>query len=398
MDLRLAAAFAGAVVIAGGGFADQELTERACSVEQIPHAVARTLEQALGDRRADEIEEICFEGLPVLYEAEFTVDGREVEIVIRPNGERVEAPAEADDDDDAGGEDDEADDDNDEVAEAQVTMADLPRPAAEALRRILGNRTAEIEAVRYEGLVVLYEVEVEGGVPEDDDEGAQADQPGARGASHRQDVDDDDDAEDDDDDARSEFFLYPDGGIAEQYGDLVEREVSMDGLPRAIAQALQQRLNGVAPDEIEEIRYEGVPILYEAEAEVDGAEREFAVRGDGSVVEGGGENAEDDASEGLREREVALADLPTAIADAMREQLKGEILEAEEVSYEGIIVLYEAETADEEVAVYPNGQLADRQRESAEDGDGDDDGAGDDDDTDDDDDDDDDVEDDTNDD
>ena len=153
----------------GARAASDELIERPVELAALPQEVSATLTRELAGNTAQEVEEIVYEGVTVLYEAEYMADGREVEIVIRPDGElipRDQLPAE-DDDPDAEGEDDDAAgartagaSQEDTVSERAVTMAQLPQAVQDALRRELGEGPySEIEEVRYEGIVILYEAE-----------------------------------------------------------------------------------------------------------------------------------------------------------------------------------------------------------------------------------------------
>ena len=150
---------------------DDEFAEVPRSMDQLPQSVAATLRQQLEGREAEEIEEIRIEGLPVLYEAEYVDNGREVDVAIWPNGQPVQGRMDEGEDDDVDdeerdeeGEDadlDDDDEDENEMGERGVSLDDLPRPAADALRALLrGAEPDEIEEIAYEGLVVLYEVEV----------------------------------------------------------------------------------------------------------------------------------------------------------------------------------------------------------------------------------------------
>lgn len=206
----LLATAAGAMAVAAGcssttnGSAtrgDSELSETPMKMEQLPPSVADAMRKALNGQEAQEIEQINYEGVAVLYEAEYTLEGREVEIVIRPDGQVVPAGEmqagddDADgDDDDAGGADDDAGD-QDAVTERKVDLSSVPAAVADAIRTSLGDAITEVEEVRYEGIVILYEAE--------SDKGEIAFFPNGTVAQPlQQDTEDDDDeaGEDDEDD------------------------------------------------------------------------------------------------------------------------------------------------------------------------------------------------------
>jgi hypothetical protein len=359
MDSKLFVVAAATLCVAGTGRAGSEITEAARTLEDLPQSVVETLQRQPGGRHPGEIEEIRYEGVPVLYEAELDLDGRERDVIVRPNGELVRPGRQG-----AGG-----DGDGDGLYERTVTLGDLPKAAADALRAVLDGREAEeIEEIRYEHVVVLYEAEV------------------GSGDGHRP-LGDEDDGERD---AVDELYIYPYGAIATQEGDVIEREVAANDLPKAVADTLGVLAGRERTGEIEEIRYEGVPILYEAEVGRNGQESEVSVFPDGRLA--GHEDRDAESDGGIEEREVEVGRLPKAVAEMVRSHAKGgRIVEAEEVRYEGVTVLYEAEILLEngreyDLYVYPGGKLAERQRCGGDDDDGDgDDGDSDDDDSDDDD-------------
>ncbi|MFG0251588.1 MAG: hypothetical protein ACF8NJ_01790 [Phycisphaerales bacterium JB038] len=335
-----------ALACAGAAWADEELLELPRTWEQLPQSVALTLEQALAGHEAEEIEEIIIEGAPVLYEAEYHLGGQEIEIAIYPNGD-IAGRAQAFDDD---GEDDagplEADDD-DELHERDISFAELTDAARQTLSRILGGQQPdEIEEISYEGIVALYEVELLWSGEVDDDDDAEPGQP-----------------------QRVEFFLYPDGSLAVQEGEVVERQVALADLPLTVADTLRLHSGGLALEEIEEVRCEGIPILYEAEYLVEGAEYEIAVFPNGLLARRGADEGEPD--DGLREREIDLDDTPPAVAATIRHHFGEATLEIDEIAYEGIVVLYDAENGPVEISIYPDGELAVLLRDAGEDDDDD---------------------------
>lgn len=332
-----------AILLTASAGADGGLWEVPRTMDQLPQSVAQTLQQALGDRQADEIEEIVVEGVPVLYEAEYVQDGEEIEFAIWPNGELLtDAGDDEDDADDDDDEDDEIEDGDDEVGEADAAPDELPPAVQRVLNSIGRDRVDEIEALTYEGITVLYEVELDddAGLPDDDDDG-EADEEGG------------------------EFFIHPYGSVVEVEGEeLVEREVAMNDVPASIAAALGNLLGDREADEIEEIRYEGTPILYEAEWEADGQEHEVAVLPTGEPAD---TSEDDETDEELLEEEIDQSDVPTAVVETLMQHLDGPLTEIDRIRYEGVVVLFEAENASREVAVYPDGQLASIRPENGDD-------------------------------
>ncbi|MHC5005921.1 MAG: hypothetical protein ACYTGF_01030 [Planctomycetota bacterium] len=361
MDAKLFLVAVSTLCVAGVVWAYSEISDVDRSLEDLPQSVVETLQRQPGGSHPTEIEEIRYEGVPVLYEAELDVDGREQDVIIRPNGELVRP----------GRQGAEGDGDGDGLYERTVTLRDLPKAAADALRAVLDGREAEeIEEIRFENVVVLYEAEV-----------------GSAGG-HRP-MGDEDDGERN---AVGELYIYPYGAIATQEGDVIEREVAAADLPKAVADTLQVLRGGNQAGEIDEIRYEGIPILYEAEVGRDGQESEVSVFPDGRLA--GHEDADAESEGGIEERELDVGRLPKAVAELVRNLAGGgQIVEAEVVRYEGITVLFEAEIVRDgeeyDLYVYPGGKLAESQRCGGDDEDDDsDDGDSDDGDSDDDDDDD----------
>ncbi|MCO6440855.1 MAG: hypothetical protein J5I81_07160 [Nitrococcus mobilis] len=64
-----------------------DVTEEAISMQDLPPAVASTVQSELGDKQAEEVEKISYEGIVVLYEAEYHQNGEEYEVYVYPNGE-----------------------------------------------------------------------------------------------------------------------------------------------------------------------------------------------------------------------------------------------------------------------------------------------------------------------
>lgn len=63
-----------------------ELTEKKISMQDLPPAVAKTVQSELGNKKAEEVEKIRYEGIVVLYKAEYYQDGEEYEIYVYPSG------------------------------------------------------------------------------------------------------------------------------------------------------------------------------------------------------------------------------------------------------------------------------------------------------------------------
>lgn len=82
----------GAAFTAGLGIAlstpalADDVKEQEISMQDLPSAVAESVQSALGDKQAEEVEKISYEGIVVLYEAEYYKGGKEYEVYVYPNG------------------------------------------------------------------------------------------------------------------------------------------------------------------------------------------------------------------------------------------------------------------------------------------------------------------------
>ena len=100
-------------ITAPEAWADRENSEVARSMDELAQSVVRTVQRELGGREASEIEEIRYEGVPVLYEAEVEAeDDSEYELTVYPDGQLAEC-RQSDDDEDEDNDDDEEEGDDD---------------------------------------------------------------------------------------------------------------------------------------------------------------------------------------------------------------------------------------------------------------------------------------------
>ncbi len=92
----LAAAFGAAGVVYAGG--DKGKTEEKVTLDQVPAAVKATILKEAGNNAITEIEKETKDG-KVVYEAEWKVDGKEVEIKVAEDGTLLGKEVDGDDDD-----------------------------------------------------------------------------------------------------------------------------------------------------------------------------------------------------------------------------------------------------------------------------------------------------------
>ena len=101
--------------------ADHDEGEKEVGINQVPPRVKATILKLAGKNKVEEIEQITRK----CYEAEWTTKGREIEILVAPNGKvlaRETEKADGDDDD----EDEDEDDDEDEEDEKEVSLGKVP--------------------------------------------------------------------------------------------------------------------------------------------------------------------------------------------------------------------------------------------------------------------------------
>jgi len=113
-------------------------------------------------------------------------------------------------------------------------------------------------------------------------------------------------------------------------------------------------VEGQDVEEYEEIRYEGITILYEAEWYEGDEEYEVYAFPSGQIA-GRHEHEEEEHEEGeggdgpITEKHVDWDQVPEDVADTLKKHLDGkDAEELELIRYEGLDVLYEAEYHDEE--------------------------------------------------
>jgi len=134
-----------------GAVATQQLSEdeKTVSIDQVPAAVKAALLAQGGAIKEIEMES---ENGQAVYEADVTIDGKEVEVKVAADGTVLGQEAEDEDADDEEEEDDED--------EAQVSMAEVPEAVqATLLKEAPGAEIKEIEKETEDGQVI-YSAEV----------------------------------------------------------------------------------------------------------------------------------------------------------------------------------------------------------------------------------------------
>lgn len=209
-------------------------TEEAVTIDQVPAAVKATILKESAGGKITEIEHATKNGTTV-YEAEFVLNGQEIEIKIAPDGTLLgrEVENEGDDDDD-------------------LKLEQIPEPARAALLKLVGDgKITEIEREREQG-VVIYEAAWDAG-----------------GAMH-------------------EAAVMADGTLLE-----TEERIKPDQAPPAVRALIAKHFAGVDKVVIEK----KMIVVYEAEAKVNGKEVELLMLPTGQVIDEPGDDQDPDGDD-----------------------------------------------------------------------------------------------------
>jgi len=249
LALGLSAALA-VPVLADGDEDEEEIT-----LEQLRKeapAAAKTIEEQAKGAEIEEIEKETRKG-KVVYEAEFVVRGKEIEIEVAPNGTLLSREVEDDDDDDE--------------AEEEVTIKQVPAAVRATILKVLkeakGAKIEEIEKETRKGKVV-YEAELVVGGKEIE---IRVDPAGKLLSREVEDDDDDDDEG--------------------------EEEVTIKQVPAAVRATILKEAKGAKIEEIEKETRKGKTV-YEAEFVVGGKEIEIRVDSTGKLLSREVEDDDDD--------------------------------------------------------------------------------------------------------
>ena len=213
--------------------------EEEVTLDQVPAAVKATILKEAAGAKIREIERETKDGKTV-YEAEFLVDGKEVEVKIAPDGTLLGRHPEEQGDDD---------DDDEEDGEDDLTIDQVPEPARGALLRLAGGeKIIEAEREREHG-VIVYEAAWM-----------------ANGTEHG-------------------AAVTADGTLIE-----IEETIPVDQAPAAVRAAIGQQFPAGAKVVVEK----KMVVVYEAEARIDGKEKEVLIFPTGRVLHGDDEDDEGD--------------------------------------------------------------------------------------------------------
>jgi uncharacterized membrane protein YkoI len=210
---------------AGGG-QEEEVT-----LDQVPAAVKATILRESAGGKITEIERETKDG-KVTYEAEFIIDGREVEIEISPDGQVIgrEVETEQDDEDD-------------------LTIEQVPEPARAALLELAaGGKIIEAERDREHGVIVYEAAWVKDGT-------------------------------------EHEAAVTVDGALLE-----LEEIIPAAKAPKAVQAAIAQHFGPNAEVVVEKTMI----VVYEVEAKTDGRDKELIIFPTGRVHDGHDHDDDDD--------------------------------------------------------------------------------------------------------
>ncbi|RJP32656.1 MAG: hypothetical protein C4547_13115 [Phycisphaerales bacterium] len=216
-------------------------TDERVAWEDLPQAVRDTILREANGATVREIEKEM-RGGQVVYEAEWLVNGREVEIAVAADGTLLAG-------DDDGDDDDGDDDDGDDGDEAEVPEDQVPEAARAVLRKQAGNGAVLHYSREVERGVVIYEAEWQ-----------------ANGVSH-------------------EAAVTAEGALLE-----VEQIIPAAGAPAGVRSAIDGQFGAGAAVVVEK----KMIVLYEIEGKINGRNREILVTPTGRVISGGDDDDGDD--------------------------------------------------------------------------------------------------------
>lgn len=130
-------------------------TKQAIDTEkEVPDVVKKTILEQAGNGTIGEIEMETTDGRTV-YEAEVTIDGQEVDILVAPDGTLLGKEIEDDDEDDDDEGDDDDDDDDEDEDEEEVSLDDVPEAVKAAAKgAVEGIALTEAEVEEEDGQTV----------------------------------------------------------------------------------------------------------------------------------------------------------------------------------------------------------------------------------------------------
>ncbi len=202
--------------------------EQKMSLDQVPEAARAALMKLAGNAPIGEVECEKEHGM-VFYEAEWTIDGREIEAKVTANGDLVEM-------------------------EEPVDPTDVP----EAVKAVAAKKFPADAQVKYERVtIVFYEIEAKVGNKEKEIMVLPTGKMFGKGAKEKGDDDDDDDEQ--------------------------EEKLSLEQVPEAVKATILAEAGGATVKEIER-EFKNGQTVYEAEWKVNGQEIEIKVASDGALL------------------------------------------------------------------------------------------------------------------
>ncbi len=209
--------------------------EERVTLDQVPATVKAAILKAAAGAEIREIERETEDGKTV-YEAEFVLGGKEIEVKIAADGSVLSREAEDDDDGD------------DEDEEETIAVDKIPGPARKALQRLAGDAKIVKAGREKEDGVLIYEAEW-----------------AVNGAAH-------------------EAAVTADGALIE-----TEEVISAEKAPAAVQAAIAKHF-GTAKVVVEK----KMIVVYEVEAKVGGKEKELLIFPTGRLHDEHGDHDDDD--------------------------------------------------------------------------------------------------------
>lgn len=124
-----------------------KLQRKRAELKDVGPSVKETLYRVLGNAPVQELFEITWDGIVIMYETTGTMNRKKFEIVVRPNGERIASTALGK---------------ARTVAERDIEEKDLPAPVGASAKKYFGDtELTQFRVISYRTVPVLYSIESE---------------------------------------------------------------------------------------------------------------------------------------------------------------------------------------------------------------------------------------------
>ena len=137
--------------------------------------------------------------------------------------------------------------------------------------------------------------------------------------------------------------------------EVSRRNVPLDGMTAPAKETYVRAIRSAQVGNINEVTYRGAVVMYEIEQRMERRRVELVIRYDGSQMPSG----ETRKPKVISRKQIAPDKLPQKVASAVAKNLAPEaVVEAREVSYRGMPVIYEVDSAEQCIGFLLDGQQA----------------------------------------